>query len=244
MFRYKAPEKRYYPCYAVTQTKTGTLYMSNGCTAPASRPTRRSWKRTANLHLTLAQLENNWAALGHSARIGLLPNETFDIHFHKGGIADPHNQARISLQEFLKSARQWVERKGEQTAFIWVLENRGDGGGHGIHAHVLFHLPPKLAVRFHQLKPRWARKAGLDMAVAKVMNRERMPTLNSAKGKMQYISKDLDPKHWPIFKDPTGRVHLDDRGKPSDQPIYGKKCGISRNIDAKARNSHRAQQTA
>ena len=137
-----------------------------------------------------------------------------------------------------KSARQWIERKGYKTAYIWVLENRGDGTGHGVHAHFLIHVPSDLGTRFHQLKPRWARKAGLNMANQGVLNRTELPSLKAAKGKLQYISKDLDPKHWPMFTDATGRTHLDDRGKPSDQPIYGKKCGVSRNIDAKARAAH------
>lgn len=215
--------------------------MSNGSPAPAPPVPRKGWKRTTRLHLTLGQLENNWAAFGHAVALGLTPTDTFDIHFDRGDLVDPHNYARPCLQAFLKSARQWIERKGHQTAFLWTLENRGDGEGHGIHAHVLFHVPPALATRFHQLKPRWARRAGLDMAVKGVVNREPLPTVKAAKGKLQYMSKDLDPRHWALFQDHGGRVHLDDRQKPSDQPIYGKKCGVSRNIDAKARQAYRAQ---
>lgn len=215
--------------------------MSNGSAAPRLPRPRKGWKRTTRLHLTLGQLENNWAAFGHAVALGLSPTDTFDIHFDRGDLPDPHNYARPCLQAFLKSARQWIERKGYQTAFLWTLENRGDGEGHGIHAHVLFHVPPALATRFHQLKPRWARRAGLDMAVKGVVNREPLPTVKAAKGKLQYMSKDLDPRHWALFQDHGGRVHLDDRQKPSDQPIYGKKCGVSRNIDAKAREAYRAQ---
>lgn len=191
----------------------------------------------ARQYLGIDELENIWAAFGHSVKLGLLPNETLDIHFDRGELLDPYRWAGPCLRAFRKSARQWIERKGYQTAIIWVLENRGDGGGHGIHAHVLIHVPPALATRFHQLKARWARKAGLDMSVANVIKRKPVPTLAAAKGKLRYMSKDLDPRHWPMFQDSGGRVHLDDREKPSDQPIYGKKCGVSRNIDAKARRS-------
>ena len=185
--------------------------------------------------LSMDQLDNFWASFGHAVRLGLCPTDTLDIHFDRGNLPDLHNQARRSLGEFLKSARQWVERKREQTAYLWVLENRGDGEGHGVHAHVQIHVPPALAKRFHQLKARWARKAGLDMTVAGVIKRKPLATPEAAKGKLQYMSKDLDPRHWDLFTDISGRVHLDDRSKPSDQPIYGKKCGVSRNIDAKAR---------
>lgn len=197
--------------------------------------------RTARQHLGIGQLENIWAAFGHSIRLGVRPNETFDIHFDRGELMDPYRWAKPCLQAFLKSARQWIERKGYQTAYVWVLENRGDGEGHGIHAHVLIYVPEAICTRFHQLKPRWARKAGLNMAIADVIERKTLPTVKAAKGKLKYISKDLDPRWWHLFEDCTGRVHLDDRNKPSDQPIYGKKCGVSRNIDAKARSSYQGQ---
>lgn len=203
----------------------------------ASRAPRQFREPKARQYLAIDQLENIWAAFGHSVRLGLLPNETLDIHFDRGELLDPQRWARPCLQAFLKSARQWIERKGYQTAYVWVLENRGDGDGHGIHAHVLVHVPPALATRFHQLKARWARGAGLDMSRGGVIKRKPVPTLKAAKGKLRYMSKDLDPRHWPMFQDSGGRIHLDNRDKPSDQPIYGKKCGVSRNIDAKARRS-------
>ena len=179
--------------------------------------------------------------LGHSIRLGLRMNETLDIHFDRGDLFDPNHRAGPCLQAFLKSARQWIERKGYQTAFIWVLENKGDGGGYGIHAHVMIHVPDAVRTRFHQLKGRWARKAGLNMAISGVVKRKPLPSLKAAKGKLQYMSKDLDPRFWHLFRDSSDRVHLDDRGKPSDQPIYCKKCGVSRNIDIKARLNHQVQ---
>lgn len=212
---------------------------------PSDPPVARSgWKRTTRHHIALSQLENNWAAFGHSVKLGLIPTESLDIHFDRGSLVDPHNFGRPCLQAFLKSARQWIERKGCQTAYIWVLENRGDGEGHGIHAHVLIHVPDPIRVRFHQLKARWARKAGLEMSIPNVIKRKPIPSLEAAKGKLQYMSKDLDPKHWSLFEDITGRIHLDDRNKASDQPIYGKKCGVSRNIDAKARQAYQRQLVA
>ncbi|WP_126174614.1 rolling circle replication-associated protein [Altericroceibacterium xinjiangense] len=201
----------------------------------APRPSPRHWKHIPRLNLTLEQVQNNWAALGFADHLELRPNLTLDIHFDRGDLFDPVNRASGSLQAFLKSARQWIERKGSKTAYIWVLESRGDSDG--IHAHILIHVPPALTRRFHDLRPRWARKAGLNMQIGKVIHREDMPTLEATKGKLQYMSKDLHPKHWPIFQ-AGGRIHLHDCGKPSDQPIYGKKAGVSRNIDAKARASH------
>lgn len=194
------------------------------------------------LHLRLDQVENNWAALGFAGTLGLTPNETLDIHFDRGLLFDPHNRALPCLRAFLKSARQWIERKGHRTTYIWAIENIGDG--YGIHAHLLIHVPPALSVRFHQLRTRWAWKAGLNLGAKNVIKRKPLPTVNHAIGKLKYMTKDLDPRHWPIFTDIAGRVHLHDSGKPSDQEIYTKKCGVSRNIDAKARRAYQAQRQA
>jgi hypothetical protein len=76
------------------------------------------------MHLSLGQVENNWAALGHAKRLGLSPNASLDIHFHRGELDDPIRNSGTSLQAFLKSARQWIERKGGETAIIWTMENR------------------------------------------------------------------------------------------------------------------------
>lgn len=229
------------PEQGAEQNTEALLYRSKGSPPPARLAPSQHRGPKRRQHLTIDQLENIWAAFGHSTRLGLTPNETLDIHFGRGELMDPYRWAAPCLRAILKLARQWIERKGHKTAFIWVLENRGDGGGHGIHAHVLIHVPPALATRFHQLKRSWAKTAGLDMSTAGVIKRTAIPTLAGAKGKLQYMSKDLDPQHWPMFQDRSGRVHLDDREKPSDQPIYGKKCGVSRNIDAKARRSYQPQ---
>lgn len=216
-------------------------YMSKGAPPPARK---RQVGRAGHQYISIEQLGNVWAGFGHSTRIGLRPNATFDIHFDKGGLHDPLRHGLPCLKAFLKSSRQWVERKGHQTCCIWAMENRGDGLGYGVHAHVIMHIPPTLNRRFHELRKGWQARAGLNVTRSGVVNYEPLPTFTSAKGKLKYMSKDLDPRWWSLFKDITGRVHLDDRGKPSDQPILGKKCGVSRNIDARARGSyHQLHQT-
>uniref|UniRef100_UPI003CEAAE02 hypothetical protein n=1 Tax=Sphingomonas sp. LHG3443-2 TaxID=2804639 RepID=UPI003CEAAE02 len=191
---------------------------------------------------------NNWAALGHAERLGLRPNTSLDIHFHRAGLSDPLRNAGASLKAFLKSARQWIERKGGQTVIIWVLENRAGFRGEGIHAHVLMHVPPELLNRWHQLRRTWARKAGMEPNTAGGTNFTALPTLANAKGKLRYMSKDLDPQHWPVFA-ACPRYHvdgcppsLDDRDKPSNAPIYGLKTGVSRNVGPKARSSYQQAQ--
>jgi hypothetical protein len=198
------------------------------------------------MHLSLEQVENNWAALGHAERLGLRPNVSLDIHFHRGGLDDPTRNSGASLQAFLKSARQWIERRGGETAIIWTMENRSGFGGEGVHAHVLMHVPDSLRIRWHNLRRRWARKAGLEAAKAGVVNFKPIRSLDGARGKLAYMSKDAHPTALAIFapftNPNTGQPWLHDAKKPSNAPIYGLKTGVSRNINAKARGSYRRHQ--
>lgn len=226
---------------AQSERNEAALYMSKGAPAQPCKAPRQRWSHVPRWHLALTQLENNWAALGHAERLGLRPNASLDIHFDRAGLDDPSRNAGASLKAFLKSSRQWIERKGGQTAIIWVLENRVGFGGDGIHAHVLLHVPPELLTRWHQLRRTWARKAGLEPNKAGGVNYTPLPTLENAKGKLRYMSKDIHPDALPIFE-AGGRIHLDQsapRHLPSNAPVNGLKTGVSRNIGRKARSSYR-----
>lgn len=225
--------------------------MSKAAPVAPSRPPRQRWSHKPRLHLTLEQVENNWAALGHAEQLGLRPNASLDIHFHRAGLDDPPRNAGASLKAFLKSSRQWIERKGGQTAVIWTMENRTGVGGEGIHAHVLLHVPADLLTRWHQLRRRWARKAGMEPNKAGGIHFTALPTLENAKGKLRYMSKDIRPVDLPIFytlpclRYPEGRKHLDQdppNHLPSNAPVYGLKTGVSRNISPKARSSYQQHQ--
>lgn len=216
--------------------------MSKGAPAPNPQVRQRS-SRIPRLHISSEQLQNNWAALGHAERLGLRPNATLDIHFHRGGLDDPYRSAGPSLKAFLKSSRQWVERRGANTAIIWAMENRSGLGGLGVHAHVLLHIPQDLMKRWHELRPRWARKAGLEASKRGVINFEHVRSLAGAKGKLAYMSKDTHPDELAIFEPfinpATGKPWLHDSGQPSNAMILGLKTGVSRNINVTARASYR-----
>ncbi len=226
--------------------------MSKVAPAPPARATRQRWSHIPRMTLALAQLENNWAALGHAEQLGLRPNITLDINFGAGGLFDPDRNASTSLRAFLKLARQWIERRGGRTAYIYVFENRYSGVGEtGVHAHVLIHVPDSLRERFHSQKRVWARNPEVGMTWKpglfgpKGKRRKPITSSEGAKNKLRYMSKDLDPAAFAITVDEIplfeagGRVHLDDRGKPSNAPVYGLKTGVSRNINAKARSTYR-----
>ncbi len=227
--------------------------MSNGAPVLPRRAIRRRWSHIPRMHLSLEQLENNWAALGHAERLGLRPNVTLDINFSVGGLFDPDQNARASLRAFLKLARQWVERRGGRTAYIYVLENRYTGVGEtGVHAHVLIHVPDNLREEFHSQKRIWARNPEVGMTWRsglfgpKGKRRLPIPTLEQAKNKLRYMCKDAHPKALAIFEPfinpSTGKPHLHNSGKPSNAPIYGLKAGVSRNLNVAARASYRHRQ--
>lgn len=225
-----------------SEQTVASLYMSKGAPVPPGRAVRQRWSHIPRLTLSLEQLENNWAALGHAERLRLRPNVSLDIHFDKGRLEDPLRNAGTSLKAFLKSARQWIERLGGQTAIIWVMENRQGVRNNNTHAHILMHVPDHLLPRWHQLRRTWARKAGLDVTRAGVIKYTAIPTLEAAKGKLAYMSKDGHPDALAIFQpfinSRTGKPWLHDNDKPSNAPVYGLKTGVSRNINSKARASY------
>lgn len=237
-----------------TQNKSGPhFYMSKAAPAVSVGRRQRS-THLPRMHITLAQLKNNWAAVGHAEQLGLRPSVHLDINFSVGGLFDPDQRASGSLRAFLKLARQWIERRGGQTAYIYALENRYSGIGEtGVHAHVLIHVPDNLREDFHRRKRVWARNPEVGMVWRpglfgpKGKPRKPIPTLRGVTGKLKYMSKDLDPAAFAIMVDGVllfeagGRVHLDNRGKPSNAPIYGLKTGVSRNINVTARRSYRQQ---
>ncbi|GAC1582730.1 MAG: hypothetical protein NVS3B5_17140 [Sphingomicrobium sp.] len=145
---------------------------------------------------------------------------------------------------------------GGQTAYIYALENRpSDLRETGVHAHVLIHVPIALRERFHSLKRVWVSNERVGMTWKSGLlgppgkPRKAIPTLKGVKGKLRYMSKDLDPAAFATLVDGVllfeagGRIHLHNSGKPSTGAIYGKKTGVSRNIDVTARDSYRQPTT-
>lgn len=51
-----------------------------------------------------SQWSNLWAALGQAERLGLGPNWTLDIHYERGGLADPYLYASGCLHKLLCSS--------------------------------------------------------------------------------------------------------------------------------------------
>lgn len=207
---------------------------------------RTPWGSIPKMRIATDQFSALWAGLGHAERLGLRPNWTLDIHYGRGELADPYLYWSESLQCFLRLIRDWVRSHGERTAYLYATEHRMGVGATGIHTHLLIHVPPRLSNRFGQLIRKWGRAAGLVMKQpSKVMNPHKIgggvPTLKAAAGKLRYLCKDLESEGLELmapFKRLNGKPQIHDCGAPSNGGVLGKKVGVSRNIDAKARRDY------
>jgi hypothetical protein len=205
---------------------------------------RTPWGDIPRYQVKLGQWSNLWAALGHAERLGLRPNWTLDIHYERGGLADPYLCWSASLQRFLKLIRDWAAAHGERTAYLWSTEHVRGVGAIGVHTHLLIHVPPSLDKRFKELIRKWGRQSSLSMkSPSKVLNPQRIgkgnATLKAAAGKLRYISKDLEPAGLALlapFKRLDGKPQISGEGA-STQGVLGKKVGVSRNLDRAARKA-------
>lgn len=218
-----------------------------------ARRTRSS--HVGKLHLRLAQAEEMATALGFSEKQGFRLTRAIDLHFNQGDLDLDVSRPQTALQRFLKLAREWIESRGGQTAYLWVIENRRFGGSpisgeqvereteKGVHAHILIHVPPALVKRFCELQRGWLKAAGMAGNNRRTIKGKQLPTADAVKGKFLYMLKDLRPRDLAVFtvQRPDGSkwVQLDNRFKSSDLPVYGQKAGTSRNIGKAARDRHR-----
>jgi hypothetical protein len=227
--------------------KKSISLLSKAALSSTTKPIRIRSAPRPKYQLKLSQLENMWAALSHAEVIGLRPSAALDINFGAGDLFEPDKNAGSSLRAFIKLARQWIEKRGAQTAYIYVFENRHTCPDEtGVHAHVLIHVPSAMLSDFHRMKKKWVKNKAVRMKCKPRLfaptNRAKnaIKTFEGVSGKLLYMSKDLDPgamANGVPFLEARG-FNLDDRGKPSTGPVFGLKCGVSRNINVKARTSY------
>lgn len=111
-------------------------------------------------------------------------------------------------------------------SFAWSRESNSDGTGE--HMHVLMHVPSRHRAKFDDLLAGWLPGPGeTDVTTARQKTRftwdgKRLTALN-------YIAKQMTPQAW--YK----------RGllRQAGGPITGKRCGVTRDLDWKARAAFR-----
>jgi hypothetical protein len=135
------------------------------------------------------------------------------------------------LEHWLKQFRDWLHRHGYPAAYLWVRE-----GASGDHAHILLHLPPGLRLG---LSLQWtARASGAQYVVGAVKT---VPIRGAGDPAGSCYAQNLERVVDYVMKGavPAVAAQLDIRRRAQGR-LYGKRCGVSRSLDRKARSGGNA----
>jgi hypothetical protein len=133
--------------FADDGTPLAILYESKALSPPV--PTSNTWggprnsaSRVSKHIRPLKALEFVEAALkAHS--VGLPFNRHLTVHWGKAGFDD--REAAMATGRLIKLVRDWIQKKGDRTAYAWMRE---DGPDKGTHSHILLHVPDGLKLAF------------------------------------------------------------------------------------------------
>ena len=95
---------------------------------------------------------------------------------------------------YLEHTRKWLKRRGLPVAYLYTLEN---GKIHGIHVHVLLHIPTGKQVEYKQAMANWlpfkvARPNVVFKSIQYPLYGDLSP-LHSVYGTLRYMSKAINP---------------------------------------------------
>lgn len=188
--------------------------------------------------LTLQQARGIMAAAAFALQIGLPLNRHLTVHWARAGIDDAG--AAAATGAFLKRARQLFQKRGEPFAYVWVRENDGGDASKGSHAHLLLHVPPRMARRFTRLQRRWLRQVTGQPYRTDALHTSRIGrNLNAAEtmpdtyranlaNVIAYVLKGAEP----VTAQVLGLSKIEAGGR-----VIGKRAGWSENIGAAARSA-------
>ena len=111
-------------------------------------------------------------------------------------------------------------------SLVWSRESNSDGAGE--HMHVLMHVPSRHRAKFDDLLAGWLPGPG-ETDVTTAHQKTRFTWEGKRLAALNYIAKQMTPQAW--YK----------RGllRQAGGPITGKRCGVTRDLDWKARASFR-----
>jgi hypothetical protein len=186
--------------------------------------------------LTGKQLQNLIEATKHAVIIGLPFNRLITVHWQATGLA---------LEGMAKATGRFIDlmskalfRHRHKTAWIWVHENGERKGGH---AHILAHVPAKLAIKIGRLFMGWLRSiTGKPYRKGVIDSRPIGGRLGLEIGNPALLAVNLKAALGYVLKGADAQVaqaHNLTRLEPGGL-IIGKRCGTSQNIGPKARASH------
>jgi hypothetical protein len=119
----------------------------------------RTWGGARNradrmtVELTLAQVAATIEAAQIAAAAGIPLNRHITVHWERAGV--PDNRAAAATGAFIKLASQFLQKRGEPFAYVWIRENDDGDGCKGSHVHILAHVRPDAAAAFVRMQRRW-----------------------------------------------------------------------------------------
>ena len=187
------------------------------------RPTARNVRTRWSAFIRPEAATNIILAAGHASKTGRDLNRFVTINFDQGELL---GRAQGALGAYLKLGADWLRLRGVEATHVWVLEN---GPGKGLHVHILQHVPRELSPHYSALQKGWLRNAGLTPNKANVIRSKGIKSPRALRGVLKYLLKGGHPEFLQQF---CGQIRGD-----GGSVIYGKRCGTSQNIGAKARAS-------
>lgn len=183
--------------------------------------------------LTAAQIANLRAAERHAAHIGLPFTRMITIHWEAAGV--PLEGMVRATGRFTDLLGKLLARHGRRSAWLWVMENGENKGGH---CHMLAHVPADLVAVLTAHQRRWLHKITGRPYRSRVIHSKPIggrlglehgnPKLHAANvtAALSYLSKGADREAGSKF----GLERLEAGGL-----VIGKRCSASQNINQKAR---------
>lgn len=134
-----------------------------------------------NRSLSNAQVEAMIEGGLYAQRIGYPLNRFITIDWDRAGVIDLWE----AQSAFIKYVRDWLRRhEAGPATYAWVIEN---GPRHGLHSHIMLHVPPALIKAFSKRQFRWWKKVGIDLHIKGVLH-----------------SKHIGHSYWAGFDQGTG----------------------------------------
>ena len=166
--------------------------------------------------------------------INLPLNRWITLDWERGGAGD----GMFATSEFLRRVQAWCRSHDASTAYISVREAAPRNGQH---AHILLHVPPRLARDFPKRQCAWLAQCGLAWSKGNVKGRPIGKSRSRAVGYagaqatyriglmrvVNYVLKEVEP---------GGRDLLGVTRTGTGMPVTRKRAGTSENIAAAARS--------
>ena len=197
---------------------------------PSSRSTTGSKRTTVSLSTVQVRLIQN--AVNHADRIGLPLNRMITVDWTLAGLTNP----QASRQHLLGLIYDWMRSRGHASAHVWVMEN---GPRHGLHSHILMHVPTSLRKDFNRLFRSWRKQVGIPWKRHVLHSRHIGLTANAAfaKGERASYLHNTQVATAYILKAASASARRSGSlgsGRRQFSEVMGKRCGTSRNLGTSA----------